>query len=442
MGRFTVPIVSLGDLRTELPWAPYLRTMDGVTAALYIDFDNVFSGLLKLDPKAALAFAEAPTVWLDGLSTAFTVDGPRRWLVRRCYMNPAGSVPNPDPTSEAARLYFSRFRPFFTRAGFEVIDCPALTSRYKNAADIRMVLDAMDALGTPTAYDEFVVASADSDLTPLLVRLRAAGRRTTIVSPSDAAVAFTAIADRLVDGEQVLALLQEKSESLPSEAATSSAGADAGQHPQWPRCRDLLRSRYCSAAEPLNMASLAHEVQEELGPVARESNWFDYGSFAKALEAADLADMRTSQNFLWDSSRHLPPKAVPRKVEMPDAVARVCAINDLPRLARSTWPHVYESLAEFARTHEFNLSEATKWSRDRLVERGFDVGRGATVFVARGTAFGGAPLHTQPAPTAEQIAVAFVSNVLKQAHAAQVGLTDDEASVVAGWLGAPGTTGL
>jgi hypothetical protein len=191
--------------------------MATVRTALYLDFDNVFGGLLKLDPDVAVQFAENPGSWLTRLSASFTLDGPRRWLVLRCYMNPAGSVLHPDTGAGVPRLYFSRFRPFFVRAGFEVIDCPPL-SYTKNAADIRIVVDAVDALGAETAYEEFVIASGDSDMTPLLVRLRRADRRTTIMSPSDAAEAFTAVADRLVDSQQLLELVQGEQVELDDEA--------------------------------------------------------------------------------------------------------------------------------------------------------------------------------------------------------------------------------
>jgi hypothetical protein len=42
--------------------------MDSVRSVLYLDFDNVFSGLLKLDPKLAMRFVEEPQVWLKGLA--------------------------------------------------------------------------------------------------------------------------------------------------------------------------------------------------------------------------------------------------------------------------------------------------------------------------------------------------------------------------------------
>ena len=164
------------------------------------------------------------------------------------------------------RLYFSKFRQAFTQAGFEIIDCPRLTQT-KNAADIRMIIDAVDALGSSTRYDEFVIASADADMTPLLVRLRAADRRTTIVSPSDAAVAFTAVADRLITADHILALVQgeqpedllEDDEPIPALPIVSSVPdaplqdenvtAPIADH-AYARFADAVWSTYQAATDP------------------------------------------------------------------------------------------------------------------------------------------------------------------------------------------------
>jgi hypothetical protein len=43
--------------------------------ALFVDFDNVYIGLQRLDPGAAEAFASAPTHWLTALETGNDVEG-------------------------------------------------------------------------------------------------------------------------------------------------------------------------------------------------------------------------------------------------------------------------------------------------------------------------------------------------------------------------------
>ena len=105
-------------------------------------------------------------------------------------------------------------------AGFDVVDCPPLARGGKNAADIRIVIDAMTLLEHRSRFDEFVIASGDSDFTPLLQRLRTEDRRTTIVSPGFLATAYAASADRVVDYDALQRILRAATatiEAVPSD---------------------------------------------------------------------------------------------------------------------------------------------------------------------------------------------------------------------------------
>lgn len=344
--------------------------MDSVSSALYLDFDNVFSGLLDLDPDVAIQFADDPGRWLSRLTDTLLVDGRRRWLVRRCYMNPAGWVPHPNPQAGMPKLFFSRFRPAFTRAGFEVVDCPRLSST-KNGADIRMVLDVLDSLNGSMSYEEYVIASGDSDMTPLLVRLRAVDRRTTVISSFEAAAGYGAVADRFVAGSQILELVQD-------------APAEANPEDELP------------PEQALSVGS--QSAPDATGPVG---------------ESASL----------------------------PASMARVTTLLNLPRLRKEIWPAVYAILAEYSATHEFNLTEATKWSRDQLVERGTVASRGAVAFVCHATAHGGCPLYRQPSPTSDDIASATVDNVLRRADEAGLDLSETELNEIRLWMNYPSSPG-
>lgn len=336
--------------------------MEPTRSVLYLDFDNVFGALLTLDPRSALQFAEEPGLWLERLSTSFADENRRRWLVLRCYMNPSGSVS--DPSGNGPRIYFSRFRPFFTDAGFEVVDCPRL-SHSKNGADIRMVIDAVEALGAPVHYEEFVIASGDSDMTPLIVRLRAADRRTTLVSPSDSAAVLGAVADRLIGGEEFLELIDTK---------VDTAAPDA------------------------------HEAPHQ-------------GAITNATAT--------------------PAAGVPLSV--PEPVDRIASLLRVKMLPRESWPQIYSTLAEFVATNDFNLSEATRWTRDRLLARETAVPRLAVSQVAHGAAYGGCPLYRQPPPGADEIAEAFVANLIGRATDLNVELSPDDVSAVRAWFGASAT---
>jgi hypothetical protein len=156
--------------------------------ALYVDFDNIYLGLRGEDTVAAEEFATSPQRWLRWLEQDMAegdAEEPerRRILVRRCYLNPHA---------------FGRYRGYFTRSGFSVIDCPPLTSRSKNSADIVMVMDIMDALEHQTRFDEFIIMSGDADFTPVLHRLRMHDRRIAVLVSGGVAPAYRAACDHLI----------------------------------------------------------------------------------------------------------------------------------------------------------------------------------------------------------------------------------------------------
>lgn len=195
----------------------------------------------------------------------------------------------------------------------------------------------------------------------------------------------------------------------------------------------LVTVRYAEASEPINLASLAHELRRELGAVATDSQWFGYGGFGRALQALNLPEVRMSQHFIWDSNRHAavaPDEELQQWQTLPEAVHRVTQALKLPSLPEQSWHHVHDSLAAFVASYEFNLTEATRWSRDRLAEEGVRVSRQAVGVVVRGAAYGGCPLYRQPPPQAEEIAEAFVDNVLSRAEAADVDLSSEDIEMV------------
>ncbi|MFV2022422.1 hypothetical protein [Micromonospora sp. LOL_023] len=273
-----------------------------------------------------------------------------------------------------------------------------------------------------------------------------------IVSPADAADAFTAIADQVLDGQHLLALVQGESVDLDDETDSEVATgfhdrvvADEGDAPAsgqsqaYEEFRSLVTQEYAAATEPLNMASLSTRLRTRLGPSISDSNWFGFGSFARAVASLTLSNLRMSQHLLWDSSRHPAPEATtaPPRVALPDPVERLVNQLNLPRVPQPWWPAIYQTLADYAQSQRFNLTQCTSWARDQLREQGLSVSRNAVGFVVRGTSFGGCPLHRLPPPTADEIAAAFVGNVLSRADAAEIAFSEDEIATAHAWLGAP-----
>jgi hypothetical protein len=234
-----------------------------VRSALFVDFDNIYLGLQREDPVAAEQFATDPARWLswlqDDLPNQDGDDRKRKILLRRCYLNPS---------------QFGRFRPYFTRSAFEVVDCPPLTSGGKTSADIHMVMDILDTLGHATRFDEFILLSGDADFTPVLLRLSKHDRRSAILAVGPASVAYKAACDLLIDQDT---FLEEAIGATPGQTTRAAYG------PSNSAMTELLHH---IADKVYERASTSGElVATELPPIFREfseftasTNWLGFNS--------------------------------------------------------------------------------------------------------------------------------------------------------------------
>jgi NYN domain-containing protein len=244
-------------------------------SALFVDFDNIYLGLQREDPNAAEQFATSPSHWLQWLQEklAHGEDGDpqrRKILFRRCYLNPS---------------QFGRFRPYFTRSAFEVVDCPPLTSGGKTSADIQMVMDILDALVHPTHFDEFIILSGDADFTPVLLRLSKHDRRSAVLAIGPASVAYKAACDLLIDQDTFL----EEAIGVTSGQSTRSADSPATTAMQ-----ELLRRIADKVYE--RASSIGELVATDLPAIFREfpeftasTNWLGFNSLRMMTGAVTQA---------------------------------------------------------------------------------------------------------------------------------------------------------
>lgn len=334
---------------------------DLIRSVLFVDFDNIFSDLGRLNRAAAEVFADQPNLWVGWLESGMGGrTSPRRFLVKNMYLNPA---------------VYGTARAVFTRSGFRAIDCPSLTSQGKSSADIHMVLDIVDALRHETRYDEFVIMSADADFTPVLHRLRAHNRRSVVVTAGPAAAAYRSVADNIVWPNDLvtsaLALAPEipsTPDSGPSDSAEEvpenfvavrldndeptqdpSAGNDNKVDPA--PVADVaaaVRAAVASSDYPLWGASAA-QVARKVEPRVKELRWYGAGGF-RAFVARHLPELEyctTPQpGILRDPLRH-PDGATPRKRdELAPVLERVALVTDVPRLDQESYRSVFEALVE------------------------------------------------------------------------------------------------
>ncbi|HVR10594.1 MAG TPA: NYN domain-containing protein [Thermoanaerobaculia bacterium] len=261
-----------------------------VRSALFVDFDNIYLGLQNEDPRAAEQFATHPGRWLRWLQEDLPNDSRagRKILSRRCYLNPS---------------QFSRFRPYFIRSAFEVVDCPPLTRGGKTSADIQMVMDIMDALGHVTRFEEFIILSGDADFTPVLLRLSRYDRRSVVLAAGPASAAYKAACDVLIDQDTFL----EEAIGI-GEGSPVRPGADS----------ELLQR---IAAKVHERASAGGElVATDLPGIFREfaeftpdSNWLGFYSLRGMTSAVVQArrDLEMVEGDPWRVRTCIPPPAAP-----------------------------------------------------------------------------------------------------------------------------------
>ena len=417
--------------------------------ALFVDFDNVYIGLQRLDPVAAEAFATDPAHWLSELESGTDSEGDftRKFLVRACYLNPSR---------------FAQFRPNFTRAGFQVVDCPSLTQQGKSSADINLVLDAVDALAAPTRYEEFVIVSADADFTPLALRCRAADRRVTIMTASPAAAAYRAVADHVITADDLAELVTSTASTLNVEApralvaapATRGRARPAGRVEQPEKveeqpvavavvaaseaARKAILQRVRTADRPVTLGAVAGAAQKA-DPALTGSSWGGAGGFLQwlARNVPEVASSPRPPGYVWDPKRFGEadlPGAVAETDTDPSALQRqVTAVTDTPGLSRSNYRVLLTALAADLAAHPFDRAETSRRVRNACQEAGAAVGRSTVNFVISGALYGG--LQLSPKTTAKDLAAAWADNVVGLCRGARMELSSGDVAAIREWVG-------
>lgn len=278
-------------------------------SALFVDFDNVFTQLRALQPQAAERFARQPVEWMRwltdrlGIPDGHAQDARRRVLVRRCYLNPN---------------WYQQYRHAFLRAGFEIVDCPPVTSQGKTSTDIHMVLDIVELLQHETRYDEFIVLSADADFTPVLRKLRRYDRRTSVLAIGFPSAAYQASADLLIDErlfiEQALGLGADLAEAhdaaadhLPAAlpAATAVPAAPALTAEQLADIAQQVALAVQQSPVPLSAGALAKRLRQTYGP--QLDSWNGHGLFKpffRSLGLDGLVWLNGAGGRIADPDRH------------------------------------------------------------------------------------------------------------------------------------------
>jgi hypothetical protein len=408
--------------------------------ALFVDFDNVYSGLRDLDADLAERFATDPVSWVANLDEG-TFDGvtfARRFLVRNCYLNPST---------------FARYRAFWTRAGFRVVDCPSLTQQGKSSTDINLVLDAVDALDYSTKYDEFIIASADADFTSLVHRCRAADRLVTVITAGPVAGAYRAVADMVLEADHLTELSltaqardddtapRHSLDGAPSDGAVVSPDvrvqeaqpASSGREPT--AAHEAVRRAVRAARGPITGGATAHAARSADPELT--NRWGTHPNFGAwmAHEVPDVGySSRPSPGYAWDRAR-FSEADLPRQDEDQLSVLQrqVARVTDVPALSREDYRIVIKTLANDVSARPFDRTETSKRVRDECQAQGAAVGRSAINFVIQGLLYSGANLAGSP--TAAELAEGWTANVVGLCRGARMEIDSHQLDDLRTWVG-------
>jgi hypothetical protein len=388
-------------------------------SALYVDFDNLYSGLRQVDSEAATVFANDPGRLLDWLARGSDDEGlfRRRFLVRDCYLNPQ---------------VYPGFRAQFVAAGFRVIDCPSLTQRGKSSADTHIVLDVVDALSHATRYDEFVICSADADFSPLMTKLRRHDRRTLMVAAGPYAAAYEAVCDSTIGPMQLLeafaapvAQVAESTRIPPAAVVTEEELSEATM---------AIQVLVDASPSPVAGATAAQAGMRAVPRIAA-GGWGQKGDgfagFVRDRLPALEFRRNTSGGWLLDPSRHA-LDAEPGDGEQDDVVARVCRVTHAPHLTPAQYTALFQHLSEAARQHE-TLNRLGADVRERTTAAGEPVSRRAVNFVIQGLVYAGHDLRTAMLGSKE-LAEAWRANLRSLCEQAGLELSEEEESTLDRWV--------
>lgn len=391
---------------------------------MFVDFDNVYTGLMALDPAAAKRFAEDPKHWTEALAAGGAGEESRRFLIRNCYLNP---------------VIYSKYRPYWTRAGFRVIDCPSLTQRGKSSTDINLVLDAMDALSGAAHVEEFFVASADADFTSLVQRFRAADRMTTVIAAGAVAFAYREMADSVVESHDFVAILNGTSAEIHAVASVQTQRAEGAVKTTKSKATTLsgAAKEVCdfvrTAPGPVVGAMVAHRALT--ADPSLKTDWGGWGKFGSwvAQIGHGVEYSAARGGWVWDAQRFSGDDLPAEAEDGPGIEERVARVTDVPALSAAQFRQLLEAMA--ARLHEqpVTRNELSRVVRDDCVAAGQPVSRSAVNFVIQGVVYAGGSLSEEM--TAQELAAAWARNVEELCRLALMEFDDAEKLALRRWAG-------
>jgi len=175
---------------------------------------------------------------------------------------------------------FAREKRVLHEAAIDLLDIPQRNQTGKNSADIRMVVDALDLCYTRPHLDTFVIASGDSDFSPLVSKLREYDKRVVGVGVKNSTSRL------LIDNCDEFIFYEDLMRERPVEDSLPDS-IPKKKREVYRLLQDAVAALQRSDTEIL-WGSMVKQMMQRLKPTF-DMAYYGYRNFSDLLRAADKA---------------------------------------------------------------------------------------------------------------------------------------------------------
>ncbi len=175
-------------------------------------------------------------------------------------------------------ISFAREKRILHELAIELLDIPQRNQTGKNSADIRMVVDALDLCYTRPHLDTFVIASGDSDFSPLVSKLREYDKRVVGVGVKNSTSGL------LIDNCDEFIFYEDLMRGRPVEERLTDS-LPKKKREVFRLLQDAVVALQRSNTEIL-WGSMVKQMMQRLKPTF-DMQYYGYRNFSDLLRAAD-----------------------------------------------------------------------------------------------------------------------------------------------------------
>jgi uncharacterized LabA/DUF88 family protein len=248
---------------------------ENAQVAIFIDYDNIEISVADVLGK------NADVDWSEILETATRIG---RIALRRAYADWA--------------IYPDRQRELLGR-GIELVHVSS--KRGKNAADIRIVMDALDMIHRGTSVSHIMLISGDGDFTELVHRLRADGKTVIGMGVSGTSAEYLVNAcDEFIYYDKLVAPTTTQVKAPKQAKPVKNGKEEPAPQPQASfdisEARQLLRKVLQSEEDEWILAAGLKQIMLRFSPSFNERN-YNFKSFKEFLAAqTDIVEVHLNEN--------------------------------------------------------------------------------------------------------------------------------------------------